>query len=312
MLQSPPADIGRIVAQAGSVLDGVRQIGAYQLLALVGAGGMGEVYRARDTKLGRDVAGKLLSATVANAAGRRRFQREAQTASSLNHPHILTVHDAGEAVGRQYLVTELIDGGTLRDWAHTEKYTWRSIVELLIGVADGLATAHAAGILHRDIKPENILVTRVLHGPAVMITPPRRLAEGDMAWPHFTNDGVVFRLTEGNVNYLFRMSTDGSDLRKAVPYPIARSRPRLRMDGGLRRWRAAPAFSYRRKWEPHPPLCGRVPRAVGPADKVLHVTLDLPSRDRPGGARDSARPRRIATSVSAASTLRQSAREDSS
>ncbi len=80
-------------------------------------------------------------------------------ASSLNHPHILTVHDIGELDGRQYLVTEYIDGGTLKDWASGGKRTWREIVELLVGVADGLATAHAAGILHRDIKPENILIT---------------------------------------------------------------------------------------------------------------------------------------------------------
>jgi Tol biopolymer transport system component len=81
-------------------------------------------------------------------------------ASALNHPHILTVHDAGEFEGRQYLVTEFVDGGTLKDWARAEGRTWRQIVELLLGVADGLAAAHQAGILHRDIKPDNILVSR--------------------------------------------------------------------------------------------------------------------------------------------------------
>jgi len=121
---------------------------------------MGVVYRALDTKLNRLVAVKLLSDDLADAASRRRFQREAQTASSLNHPHILTVHDAGEVHGRQYLVTEFVDGGTLRDWARAEKRDWPQIVELLVGVADGLAAAHEAGILHRDIKPANILVAR--------------------------------------------------------------------------------------------------------------------------------------------------------
>src|SRR5262249_20748515 len=91
---------------------------------------------------------------------RRRFQRKAQTASSLNHPHIVTVYDVGEYEGRQYLVTEFIDGGTLKDWVKAEKRTWRQMVELLVGVADGLATAHAAGITHRDIKPDNVLITR--------------------------------------------------------------------------------------------------------------------------------------------------------
>jgi serine/threonine protein kinase len=121
---------------------------------------MGVVYKAEDTELGRKVAIKFLSASVADAAGRRRFQREAQMASSLNHPHILTVYDAGEFEGRQYLVTEFLDGGTLTDWARRQKRQWREIVDLLAGVADGLAAAHAANILHRDIKPGNVLVTK--------------------------------------------------------------------------------------------------------------------------------------------------------
>jgi len=121
---------------------------------------MGEVFRAIDTNLNRPVAIKFLSPGLADTAARRRFQREAQTASSLNHPHILTVHDAGEFEGRQYLVTEFVDGGTLETWAKQEKRAWRQSAELLTGVADGLATSHAAGILHRDIKPANILVAK--------------------------------------------------------------------------------------------------------------------------------------------------------
>jgi serine/threonine protein kinase len=135
------------------------RLGTYEIVALLGEGGMGAVYRAKDTRLNRTVAVKLLSAGLADEAARHRFQREAQMASSLNHPHILTVHDAGDFDGRQYLVTEFVDGGTVRDWALARPRTWREIVELLTGVADGLAAAHAAGILHRDIKPRNILVS---------------------------------------------------------------------------------------------------------------------------------------------------------
>src|ERR1700732_3737948 len=127
------------------------QIGVYRIESTLGQGGMGVVYRALDTRLNRPVAIKFLSDQLATAAARRRFQREAQMASALNHPHILTVHDAGEFEGRQYLVTEFVDGGTLKDWANAEKRTWRQTVELLTDVADGLAAAHAAGILHRDI-----------------------------------------------------------------------------------------------------------------------------------------------------------------
>jgi serine/threonine protein kinase len=135
-------------------------IGVYRVEGPLGEGGMGTVYRATDTKLNRPVAIKLLSDEFADAAARVRFQREAQLASSLNHPHILIVYDAGNYNGRQYLVTELVDGGTLKDWIKAEKRAVRQIVELLTGVADGLAAAHEAKITHRDIKPANILVAR--------------------------------------------------------------------------------------------------------------------------------------------------------
>lgn len=138
-----------------------RRVGTYELQTPIGAGGMGVVYRALDTNLNRPVAIKFLADDFTSRAARSRFQREVQTISSLNHPHILTVHDAGKYEGgRQYLVTELIDGGTLRDWARQAPRSWLETVELLAGVADGLAAAHEAGILHRDIKPENILITR--------------------------------------------------------------------------------------------------------------------------------------------------------
>ena len=134
-------------------------LGQFRIDAVVGRGGMGVVYRATDTKLGRPVAIKFLSAAVTNPDVGRRFRQEAKTASSLNHPHIVTVHDVGEHDGRQYIVSELVDGGTLEDWsAATRRRTWRQGVELLIGVADALAAAHAAGVLHRDVKPSNILI----------------------------------------------------------------------------------------------------------------------------------------------------------
>src|SRR5579871_2593127 len=137
---------------------GIR-IGPYEIEGFLGQGGMGEVYRARDTRLNRPVAIKFLSPDLADPAGRRRFQREAQMASALNHPHIVTVYDVGEVEDRQYLVMEFADAGTLRDWTRHSMRSWRSVIEILLGVADGLSKAHEAGILHRDIKPENILVT---------------------------------------------------------------------------------------------------------------------------------------------------------
>jgi Tol biopolymer transport system component len=134
-------------------------LGQYRIDGVVGRGGMGVVYRATDTKLNRPVAIKFLSSTVTDAAVKRRFKQEAETTSALNHPHIVTVYDVGEHDGQQYIVSELVDGGTLDDWSTTtRKRSWRQSVELLTGVADALAAAHAAGVLHRDVKPSNILI----------------------------------------------------------------------------------------------------------------------------------------------------------
>jgi serine/threonine protein kinase/tetratricopeptide (TPR) repeat protein len=142
-------------------------LGPYDIVELVGAGAMGDVYRARDSKLGRDVAIKVLPPLFSTDADRlARFDREARTLASLNHPHILTVHDIEHVDGHPYLVTEFVDGGTLKTWALSDTRTWRQSVELLVGVADGLAVAHAAGIVHRDVKPDNILISK--HGYATL------------------------------------------------------------------------------------------------------------------------------------------------
>jgi serine/threonine protein kinase/Tol biopolymer transport system component len=136
------------------------KLGVYEVIGLIGSGGMGAVYRALDTALNRHVAIKLVSGEFVGPAARVRFQREAELLSSLNHPHVLAVYGVGEVQGDQYLVTELVDGGTLEDWVRSREPSWRQVVELLTSVADGLATAHEAGILHRDLKPANILIGR--------------------------------------------------------------------------------------------------------------------------------------------------------
>src|SRR6185436_14160571 len=135
------------------------RLGRYLIESELGAGGVGQVFRARDTRLRRQVAIKALSSEIAGPMARHRFEREALAASALNHPHIVIVYEAGETDGHPYLVTEIVDAGTLSDWVRTKRPTSRHVAEILAGIADGLASAHAAGILHRDIKPQNILVT---------------------------------------------------------------------------------------------------------------------------------------------------------
>ncbi|MBZ5678010.1 MAG: protein kinase [Acidobacteriia bacterium] len=135
------------------------KLGPYEIIAPIGAGGMGEVYKARDMRLHRDVAVKVLPQTFATEATRERFQREARAASALNHPNICVVHDVGEAAGHPFLVMELLDGKTLREHIGSKPLDISIALALSIQVADALDAAHAKGIIHRDIKPANIFVT---------------------------------------------------------------------------------------------------------------------------------------------------------
>jgi eukaryotic-like serine/threonine-protein kinase len=130
------------------------QLGPYQVLAPIGAGGMGEVYKARDTRLNRDVALKILPDDLARDPSRRqRFEKEAHALAALNHPNIVTVYDVGE----NFLISELVDGQTL---GGAGKLSERQAIDLAVQIAEGLASAHAAGITHRDLKPANIMITR--------------------------------------------------------------------------------------------------------------------------------------------------------
>jgi len=139
-----------------------RTLAQYRVTASIGAGGMGEVYRATDTRLGRDVAIKVLPASMAGHPERRqRFEQEARSASALNHPNILTVYDIGETDGTTYIAMELVDGKTLRELlASGEPLPTKRLLDVAVQTAEGLAKAHAAGIVHRDLKPENLMVSK--------------------------------------------------------------------------------------------------------------------------------------------------------
>src|SRR5262245_16521426 len=144
------------------------RLGPYEIVAALGAGGMGEVYRARDTRLNRDVAVKMLPEIFAGREQfRQRFQREAEAISSLNHPHICTLHDvgsvspaSGQASALHYLVMELLEGETLAERLQRGMLPLHEVLKVGRQIASALDAAHRRGIVHRDLKPGNIMLTR--------------------------------------------------------------------------------------------------------------------------------------------------------
>jgi eukaryotic-like serine/threonine-protein kinase len=151
-LQAPPP---RVTLSTGT------KLGEYEIKSMLGAGGMGEVYRARDARLGRDVAIKVLPALMSADADRlRRFEQEARAAAALNHPNILAVFQMGTFEGAPYLVSELLEGETLREPLRRGKLVVRKAIDYGVQIARGLSAAHEKGIVHRDLKPENLFVTK--------------------------------------------------------------------------------------------------------------------------------------------------------
>lgn len=138
-----------------------KTLGPYEIHSPLGAGGMGEVYRAHDSRLGRDVAVKILPESLANDTERlQRFKHEARVLGALNHPNLLAIYDVGEERSIHYLVSEYLEGRTLRDRLSDAPLSQRQILEFSVAIAKGLAAAHEKGIVHRDLKPENVLITK--------------------------------------------------------------------------------------------------------------------------------------------------------
>ena len=182
-----------------------KQIGHYQVLSRIGRGGMGEVFLAQDTSLGRKVALKLLrSDFTRNEERLRRFRQEAQAASALNHPNILTIHEIGQEDSLHFMATEYVEGETLRQHISRARMTLGQALDVAVQVASALAAAHQAGIIHRDIKPENIMLrtdgyVKVLDFGLAKLAEPKAV---DTAAPTLlkveTEPGVVM----GTVSYM--------------------------------------------------------------------------------------------------------------
>ena len=181
-------------------------LGPYEIQAVLGAGSMGEVYRARDPRLGRDVAIKVLPALFSTDPDRlRRFEQEARAAAALSHPNILAVYDIGTHEGLPYVVSELLDGQTLREQLAAGPLSVRKAVEYAVQIAHGLAAAHEKGIVHRDLKPENLLITGngrvkiVEFGLAKLIDGPVSTeVEGDATHTSITTPGTIL----GTIGYM--------------------------------------------------------------------------------------------------------------
>ena len=197
------------------------QLGPYKIIALIGAGGMGEVYRARDTRLLRDVALKLLPESFTADPDRlRRFEQEARAVAALNHPNIVSVYGVGNEGGVHYIVSELLEGDTLRQLISPSGMAARKATELAVQMAQGLAAAHEQGIVHRDLKPENIFVTRagrlkILDFGLAKLRRPQAIAE--------TVDGVTVAATNagqvmGTIGYMSpeQVRGDAADQRSDI------------------------------------------------------------------------------------------------
>src|SRR5579884_410650 len=136
------------------------RVGPYEIVSVLGSGSMGEVYRARDTRLDRTIALKIISEEcLTDTSRRRRFVQEARSASALNHPNIVVIHEFGTHDGISYIASELVEGQSLRDLIARGALPIPQLLDIAIQIAEGLAAAHQSGIVHRDLKPENIMLT---------------------------------------------------------------------------------------------------------------------------------------------------------
>src|SRR5919109_1726440 len=181
------------------------RLGPYEVIAPLAAGGMGEIYRARDARLDRDVAVKVLPALLwANAPALARFEREAKAVAALSHPNILSIFDFGVADGVAYAVTELLEGETLREHLADGPIPPRKAIDYAVQIASGLAAAHDKGIVHRDLKPENLFLTKdgrikiLDFGLAKLVSQTRASDPGTPTLTGGTEPGLVL----GTVGYM--------------------------------------------------------------------------------------------------------------
>jgi predicted ATPase/class 3 adenylate cyclase/predicted Ser/Thr protein kinase len=205
-MEEPPAE----------VLPSETELGHYRIIEKLGAGGMGAVYLARDTRLGRRVALKILPALLArDEEFVRRFEQEARAASALNHPNILTVHEIGEAGGRRFIATEYVEGATLREAAAAGRVDVPTALDICVQVAGALSKAHLHGIVHRDIKPENVMVDEEGHVKVLDFGIAKKFAPGlaqDSGPQHGSQINTASGVVLGTSTYMAPEQLRGAEL----------------------------------------------------------------------------------------------------
>jgi hypothetical protein len=254
---------------------------SYQLLALIGAGGMGEVWRARDCALDRDVAIKVLPAVYSRDPERlRRFEQEARAVGQLNHPNVLTVYSVGSEEGTPYLVTELLDGETLRERLAGDPLPVRKAIGYAVQIAEGLAAAHDKEIVHRDLKPENVFVTHNGH-IKILDFGLARLVEADTTGVGRTSTGMIL----GTAGYMApeQVRGEAADHRAdifafgAILYEMLAGRQAF--TGG------SPVERMTATLKEEPPALEHVPPSV---DRIVRRCLEKNAPERFQSARDLA------------------------
>jgi len=268
------------------------KLGPYEIQSPIGAGGMGEVYRARDSRLNRDVAIKILPASFSTDAERlQRFAQESRAAAALNHPNILSIYDIGEDHGAPYVVSELLEGETLRDRLQNGPLSSRKAIDYAQQIARGLAAAHEKGIVHRDLKPENLFVThdgrvKILDFGLAKLTRPEADSSGDAPTQQVgTEAGTVM----GTVGYMSPEQVRGksSDSRSdifsfgAVLYEMVSGKRAFRGESAVETMSAI--------LKEDPPDLAETNRNVSPAlERIVRHCLEKNPAERFQSARDVA------------------------
>ena len=280
------------------------RLGPYEIVAPLGAGGMGEVYRARDTRLGREVAVKVLPASLSEDSDRlRRFEQEARAASALSHPNILTVYDVGDLAGTPFVVSELLEGATLREALAGSPLPVRKAGDYGVQIAQGLAAAHEKGIVHRDLKPENLFVTKdgrvkILDFGLAKLMP--RQADGSMTNAPTLAAGTEPGVVMGTVGYMSPEQVRGepADHRSDI---FAFGTVLHEMLTGARAFRGASAIETMNAiLKEEPPEASRSRAEVTPAlDRIVRRCLEKSPSERFQSARDLAFALTETASVSA-------------